>query len=192
AGIVHRDLKPANIMVTDSGLVKTLDFGLAKMLSNTPLSQKDPNATVASATTLTIEGSIIGTVNYMAPEQALGRKVDARSDIFSFGVVMYEMLTGRRAFEGDSSLSTLTAILRDEARPMIEITPDVPPPFEAITQKCLRKNPDDRPQSMREVQIELLGLKRDSDSGSLYNFRIPDGALTASSGIRTPVTTETP
>ncbi len=173
AGIVHRDLKPANAMVTESGLVKVLDFGLAKLTDRGAVTDAgdDRTRTIASAP-MTVEGSILGTVSYMSPEQAQGKKVDARSDIFSFGAVLYEMATGVRAFEGESSLSTLSAILRDEVRPMSEVAPDVPPQLEDVIQRCLRKMPDDRWQSMKEVQAALSTLKRESDSGSLYTTRL--------------------
>jgi len=176
AGIIHRDLKPGNVMVTETGLVKVLDFGLAKLTDSSPLSQTASSPTDATQTInhhapLTVEGSIIGTVSYMSPEQAQGKRVDSRSDIFSLAVVLYEMVTGTRAFAGESALSTLSAILRDEARPIPEIAPDTPPQLEQVIQRCLRKNPDQRFQTMKEVQVALGALKHESDSGMLYRTR---------------------
>src|SRR5713101_3248276 len=108
AGIIHRDLKPGNIMVTEQGLVKVLDFGLAKLTEADPTSEQDATRTMKPATE---EGKIVGTVAYMSPEQAEGKMIDARSDIFSFGSVLYEMLTGRRAFQGDTKASTIAALV---------------------------------------------------------------------------------
>ncbi len=147
--IVHRDLKPGNIMVTARGLVKVLDFGLAKA---TPAAMGADGETITAHTE---NGVILGTLAYMSPEQAEGRRVDGRSDIFSFGAVLYEMLTGRRAFEGQSAASTLAAILRDEPRPVAEIRPDVPGEVAQIVRDCLRKSPEDRPRSMEEVRRRL-------------------------------------
>jgi Tol biopolymer transport system component len=159
AGVIHRDLKPGNIMLTGPasghpGLVKLLDFGLARRVE---LGE-------GHDTTLTIEGAILGTPAYMSPEQAQGKPADARSDVFSFGSVLYQMVTGRRAFEKDSHISTLAAVVQEEPRPLPS---SVPRDLERTIARCLRKDPERRFQHMDDVRVALLELKEESESGRL-------------------------
>jgi len=163
-GIIHRDLKPANVMLTKSG-AKLLDFGLAK----TDASVVD----VSSATEhrpLTEEGTIVGTFQYMAPEQLDGIPADARTDLFALGAVLYEMATGRRAFEGKTKTSLIAAIVSGEPAPMSQVQPLTPPALEHVVRKCLAKDPDDRWQSAHDVAEELRWI---GEAGSQAGVAAP-------------------
>ncbi len=155
-GIVHRDLKPANILVTRQG-IKLLDFGLAKQ---TGIELKETDATMTEA--LTVKGQIMGTLQYMSPEQVQGGQVDARSDIFSFGLVLYEMVTGTRAFQAGSGASMIAAVLKDEPRPIHEMQPDTPPALERVLKACLEKDPDERWQDVRDLRRELTWVREEA------------------------------
>ncbi|MCX6629968.1 MAG: protein kinase [Candidatus Solibacter sp.] len=166
-GIVHRDLKPGNVLVTASG-VKVLDFGLAKVTA--PCGEE---AETRTAEPQTEEGVIVGTTAYMSPEQAQGMPVDARSDIFSFGAVLYEMATGRCAFSGDTSLAILSAVLRGEPEPASSVRRGIPRDLDQIITRCLRKDPERRFQHMDDVKVMLEELKEASGSGGLSGAAAP-------------------
>src|SRR5664279_4235492 len=164
-GVVHRDLKPGNIMLTKSG-AKLMDFGLAKQAAvvANPMSGLSVTLTTPQGShPLTAQGSVVGTFQYMSPEQVQGSEADARSDIFAFGAVLYEMVTGKRAFEGKTAASAMAAVLEREPVPIGSVQPLTPPALERLVKTCLSKDPDERWQTAHDVKLQL---KQIAEGGS--------------------------
>jgi serine/threonine-protein kinase len=159
-GVTHRDIKPSNLMIDGEGRLKVLDFGLAKL--RPAFGEGGGEETTQ---TMTQPGVVMGTVQYMSPEQALGKETDHRSDIFSTGVVLYQMATGKLPFSGSTPTETITEIVRSEPRPVSDLSPVTPPELERIIRKCMEKDPARRFQSTRELEVDLSNLKRDTESG---------------------------
>jgi serine/threonine protein kinase len=170
-GIVHRDLKPGNVMVDSEGRLRVLDFGLARVEEAVPISSQLSTGTYEEP--MTCQGMVLGTVPYMSPEQAEGKRVDFRSDLFSLGVVLYEMATGTRPFGGDTAASLISSILRDTPSSVTEVRPEMPEELDRVIQRCLEKVPDERFQSARAVREEMEAVRDDMLSGTLARAAPP-------------------
>src|SRR5438445_5390141 len=165
-GIVHRDLKPGNIMLTKSG-IKLLDFGLAKAVQPASPASGLTSLPTQAGGNLTQEGTILGTFQYMAPEQLEGREADVRSDIFAFGAVLYEMATGQKAFSGKSQASLIASILEREPPPISTVTPMTPPVLDRVVKTSLAKDPDDRWQTAHDVMLQLKWIAEGGSAAGL-------------------------
>src|SRR5579859_3622308 len=174
SGVVHRDLKPGNIMLTPAG-AKLLDFGLAKPVS--PLVTGVTLTAAAKTSPVTEQGMIVGTFQYMSPEQVEGKEVDGRSDIFSLGAVLYEMLTGQRAFPGKSQLSVASAILEKEPAPINTIRPMTPATMEHAIRRCLAKDPEERWQTARDLALELKWIAEAGSRAGVPSQVVTHGKL---------------